>query len=150
ARGAKIIFHTNSAESTDSLFPQAFLMNDWQRLLTQMPTAKLFVAPSQNERLHSKIFVFDGLITVVGSYNMDPLSEQVNSEVVAAVHDKPFAQMTRLRILGLMNKNIIEYRVELDKDGKIISSHGPEDHVKGEIVKKMNRLRKLQWLRPLI
>lgn len=150
ARGAKIIFHTNSADSTDSLFPQAFLMNDWQRLLTDMPTARLFVAPSQNERLHAKIFVFDGLVTIVGSYNMDPLSEQVNSEVVAAIHDKPFAQMTRLRILNLMKKNIIEYRIELDKDGRVVKKYGPEDHVKSETVKKMNRLRKLQWLRPLI
>ncbi len=150
ARGVKIIFHTNSAESTDSLFPQAFLMNDWERLLTDMPTARMFVAPSQNERLHAKIFVFDGIVTVVGSYNMDPLSEQINSEVVAAVKDKPFAAMTRNRILNLMRKNIIEYRIERDSSGKIIKKFGPENHVTSETVKKMNRLRKLQWLRPLI
>lgn len=150
ARGVKIIFHTNSADSTDSLFPQAFLMNDWVRLLTDMPTARLFVAPSQNERLHAKIFVFDGIVTIVGSYNMDPLSEQVNSEVVAAIKDKPFAAMTRNRILNLMKKNIIEYRIERDNSGRITKKFGPEDHVKGETVKKMNRLRKLQWLRPLI
>lgn len=149
-RGVKIIFHTNSAESTDSLFPQAFLMNDWQRILKDMPTAKMFVAPSQNERLHAKIFVFDGLISIVGSYNMDPLSEDLNSEVVAAIHDKPFAEMTRQRILRLMQKNIIEYRIELDRDGKIVKSYGPADHVNSKTVKKMNRLRKLQWLRPLI
>ncbi|GAB1354139.1 MAG TPA: phosphatidylserine/phosphatidylglycerophosphate/cardiolipin synthase family protein [Candidatus Rifleibacterium sp.] len=149
-RGVKIVFHTNSAESTDSLFPQAFLMNDWERMLTDMPTARLFVAPSQNERLHAKIFVFDGLVTIVGSYNMDPLSEQVNSEVVAAIHDKPFAQMTRNRIFNLMKKNIIEYRLERDSEGRIVKRVGPEDHVKSETVKKMNRLRKLQWLRPLI
>ncbi len=149
-RGVKIVFHTNSAESTDSLFPQAFLMNDWERMLTDMPAARLFVAPSQNERLHAKIFVFDGLVTIVGSYNMDPLSEQVNSEVVAAIHDKPFAQMTRNRIFNLMKKNIIEYRIERDSEGRIVKKVGPEDHVKSETVKKMNRLRKLQWLRPLI
>ncbi len=150
ARGVKIIFHTNSAESTDSLFPQAFLMNDWKRLLKDMPTAKMFVAPSQNERLHGKMFVFDGLITIVGSYNMDPLSEDINSEVVAAVHDKPFAEMTRQRILRLMQKNIIEYRIELDDRGNIIKTFGPEDHVNSKILKKMNILRKLQWLRPII
>ena len=47
-RGVKIVFHSNSADSTDSLFPQAFLMNDWKRMLTDMPAARLFVAPSQN------------------------------------------------------------------------------------------------------
>ncbi len=150
ARGVKIVFHTNSAESTDSLFPQAFLMNDWQRLLKEMPTARLYVAPSQNERLHAKVFVFDGLVSIVGSYNMDPLSEDVNSEVVAAVMDKPFAEMTRQRIFRLMQKNIIEYKLELDRDGKVIKSFGPEDHVNSKTVKRMNILRKLQWLRPII
>lgn len=149
-RGVSIIFHTNSAESTDSLFPQAFLMNDWKRLLQTMPTARIFVAPSQNERLHAKMFVFDGTVAVVGSYNMDPLSEDLNSEVVAAIHDKAFAQMTRLRILRLIEKKNIEYRIEVDERGKIIKTYGPEDHVNEKTVKKMNFMRKLQWLRPLI
>jgi phosphatidylserine/phosphatidylglycerophosphate/cardiolipin synthase-like enzyme len=149
-RGVSIIFHTNSAESTDSLFPQAFLMNDWKRLLQTMPTARIFVAPSQNERLHAKIFVFDGTIAVVGSYNMDPLSEDLNSEVVAAIHDKPFSQMTRLRILKLIDKKNIEYRIEVDAQGRITKTYGPEDHVNAKTLKKMNFMRKLQWLRPLI
>lgn len=149
-RGVKIIFHTNSAESTDSLFPQAYLMNDWKRLLQTMPTARIFVAPSQNERLHAKMFVFDGTIAVVGSYNMDPLSEDINSEVVAAIYDKPFAQMTRLRILRLIEKKNIEYRIEVDASGRIVKAYGPEDHVNEKTLKKMNFMRKLQWLRPLI
>jgi len=149
-RGVSIIFHTNSAESTDSLFPQAFLMNDWKRLLQTMPTARIFVAPSQNERLHAKMFVFDGTIAVVGSYNMDPLSEDLNSEVVAAIYDKPFAQMTRLRILRLIEKKNIEYRIQVDASGRIIKAFGPEDHVNEKTLKKMNFMRKLQWLRPLI
>lgn len=149
-RGVSIIFHSNSAESTDSLFPQAFLMNDWKRLLQTMPTARILVAPSQNERLHAKIFVFDGTITVVGSYNMDPLSEDLNSEVVAAIHDKPFSQMTRLRILNLIKKKNIEYRIEVDSQGRITKTYGPEDHVNEKVLKKMNFMRKLQWLRPLI
>lgn len=150
ARGVKIIFHTNSAESTDSLFPQAFLMNDWKRILKTMPGSRIMVAPSQNERLHSKTFVFDSLITVIGSYNMDPLSEDINSEVVAAVLDKSFATRVRLRILEQDMKKVIEYRIELDKDGRIIKAYGPEDHVNEKVVKKMNIMRKLQWLRPLI
>lgn len=150
AKGVKVIFHTNSANSTDSLFPQAFLMNDWQRILKDMPGSKIFVAPSENERLHSKTFVFDSLITVIGSYNMDPLSEQINSEVVAAVHNKSFATRTRLRILGPDMKKVVEYKIELDSKGQIIKSYGPKDHVNSKTVKKMNRLRKLQWLRPLI
>lgn len=149
-RGVKIIFHTNSAESTDSLFPQAFLMNDWKRILKDMPGSRILVAPSQNERLHAKTFVFDSLITVIGSYNMDPLSEDVNSEVVAAVLDKSFATRVRMRILGPDMKKVIEYKIETDAEGRIIKAYGPEDHVNEKTVKKMNLLRKMQWLRPLI
>ena len=87
ARGVKIIFHSNSGASTDSLFPQAFLMNDWKKMLAEMPTCRIFVAPSENERLHSKTFVIDSQITIVGSYNMDPLSQNSNSEVVAVIDD---------------------------------------------------------------
>ncbi len=149
ARGVKIIFHTNSANSTDSLFPQAFLMDDWKRILKEMPTARMFVAPSENERLHSKVFIFDSLVTIVGSYNMDPLSEQINSEVVAAIHDKSFATRTRLRTFDDMKK-VIEYKIQVDEKGKIIKAYGPEDHVSKKVIKRMNLLRKLQWLRPII
>ena len=149
-RGVKILFHTNSANSTDSLFPQAYLMNDWKRMLKNMPTARLLVAPSENERLHSKLFVFDSLIAVIGSYNMDPLSQDINSEVVAAIYDKSFATMTRLRVVNEDIKKVIEYKIKLDRNGKIIKAYGPKDHVSEKTIKKMNRLRKLQWLRPLI
>jgi hypothetical protein len=78
------------------------------------------------------------------------LSEDINSEVVAAVLDKSFATRVRLRILEQDMKKVIEYRIELDKDGRIIKAYGPEDHVNEKVVKKMNIMRKLQWLRPLI
>ena len=148
-RGVKIIFHTNSANSTDSLLPQAFLMNDWKRILTEMPTARMLVAPSENERIHSKTFVFDSLVTVVGTYNMDPLSEQVNSEVVAAIYSKEFGRRAQLRIYNDLKK-VVEYKIKLDKNGKVVSAYGPKDHVSKKIIRKMNILRKLQWIRPLI
>lgn len=148
-RGVKIIFHTNSANSTDSLFPQAFLMNDWKRILKEMPTARMLVAPSENERIHSKTFVFDSLVTVVGTYNMDPLSEQVNSEVVAAIYSKEFGKRAQLRIYNDLKK-VVEYKIKLDSKGNIIKAYGPKDHVSKKIIRKMNILRKLQWLRPVI
>ncbi len=149
ARGVKIILHTNSGGSTDSLFPQAFLMTDWQKMLKEMPTCHLMVAPTINERLHSKVFVFDRQIAVVGSYNMDALSEQVNSEVVAAICDPQFGTMTALRLLDDM-KSAVEYKISVDKDGNVTKVYGPEDHLSKKIVDKMNFLRKLTWLRPVI
>lgn len=149
ARGVKIIMHTNSGGSTDSLFPQAFLMSDWKRMLKEMPTCHLLVAPTINERLHSKVFVFDRQIAVVGSYNMDALSEQVNSEVVAAICDPQFGTMTALRLIDDM-KSAVEYKISIDKDGTVTKAYGPEDHLSKKIIDKMNFLRKLTWLRPVI
>lgn len=149
ARGVKIIFHTNSGASTDSLFPQAFLMNDWVRMLCDMPTCRLFVAPTANERLHSKTFVFDSLVTVIGSYNMDPLSQNSNSEVVAAIHDAEFGAQTREQIRKDMEK-VIEYKIMVGPDGRAVSAFGPKDHLSPQIIKKMNFFRRLGWIRPVI
>lgn len=149
ARGVKIIFHSNSGASTDSLFPQAFLMNDWQKMLKDMPTCRIFVAPSINERLHSKTFVFDRKVTVIGSYNMDPLSQDSNSEVVAAVYDLAFAQETAGQIQKDMTK-VLEYKIRIEKDGKITRVFGPEDHLDAKMIRRMNFYRRLKFIRPVI
>jgi phosphatidylserine/phosphatidylglycerophosphate/cardiolipin synthase-like enzyme len=148
-RGVKIIIHSNSGESTDCVQPQAFLMNDWKRLLKDMPNLRLIVAKSANDRLHSKVFVFDQQITIIGSYNMDSLSEQIISECVACVHDRSFGLLTALRLRKDM-EGALEYKIRIDENGNPQKVFGPEDHVPPEILKKMNFFRKLQWLRPLI
>jgi hypothetical protein len=42
--------------------------------------------------LHSKSFVVDGEIAMIGSHNFDPRSEDFNTENGLIVWDKPFAQ----------------------------------------------------------
>lgn len=42
--------------------------------------------------LHSKVATFDGEVSVVGSYNIDPLSRLSNQEIVAVVHSKDFTE----------------------------------------------------------
>ncbi|MBI3037521.1 phosphatidylserine/phosphatidylglycerophosphate/cardiolipin synthase family protein [bacterium] len=148
-RGVKIIIHSNSGGSTDSLFPQAFLMTDWVRLMAEMPTLRLVMAPSENERLHSKTFCFDGQLVIIGSYNMDPLSEQVISEVVAAVFDKQFGTMVQKRIYNDM-KPCLDYKIKIEPNGKVTPVFGPDSHLDPEIIKKMNFYRKIEWIRPII
>ena len=148
-RGVKIIIHSNSGGSTDSLAPQAFLMNDWKKMLKEMVNLRLMVAPSANERLHSKCFVFDSQIAVVGTYNMDPLSQDFNSEVVAAIKDPSFGTMVRHRLYEDMNP-VVEYKIQVQPDGTVKSLVGPEDHLNAELVKKMNMYRKISLLRPVI
>ncbi|MBF0410057.1 MAG: phosphatidylserine/phosphatidylglycerophosphate/cardiolipin synthase family protein [Candidatus Riflebacteria bacterium] len=150
ARGVKIILHTNSAASSDNIFPQAFFMNDWKNLLKDAPNCRLLIAKGAEDRLHSKKFVFDGQLTIVGTYNLDPLSDAVNSEVVAAVYGREFATMTAKRIEKDYSTSL-EYKIEVQRDtGEVKAVFGPEDHINADVIKKMNKLRKLQWLRPLI
>jgi len=158
ARGVKIIIHSNSGGSTDSLFPQAFLMNDWKRMLAEMPTLRILVAPGALQRLHSKTFIADRHIVIVGSYNMDPLSKNSNAEAVAVVNDKDFAKETYDQTQMDIARGVLEYKIKrdargkpiLDKKGQPISEYGPEDHLNASTIRKMNFFRRLGWIRPVI
>ena len=149
ARGVKIILHTNSGASTDAIFPQAFFMNDWVQLLKDCPTMRLIVGKDASQRLHSKCFVFDGQCSIVGTYNLDPLSDNINSEVVALIKSPVFGTRLRNRIYTDFAP-CLEYKIKILPDGTAVSVMGPEHHVDKKFLKKMNLLRKLQWLRPLI
>jgi len=149
ARGVKIVLNTNSGASTNHGSTVAFFMNDWQRLLATMPGARILVFPADSPCLHTKAFVFDRQISVIGTYNLDPLSDVVNSEVVAVIQDFPFSEMTAQR-MEQQFKECLEYKIDLQPDGSIRTVFGPDSHLSAEMVKKLNRLRKFQWIRPLI
>ncbi|MBP7633547.1 phosphatidylserine/phosphatidylglycerophosphate/cardiolipin synthase family protein [Candidatus Ozemobacteraceae bacterium] len=148
-RGVKIVLNTNSGESTNHGSTVAFFMNDWKRLLATMPGARILVFPKGSPCLHTKAFVFDRQVAVIGTYNLDPLSDVVNSEVVAVVQDFPFSEMTAQR-MERQFRECLEYKIDLQPDGSIRTVFGPEDHTSADMMKKMNRLRKFQWIRPLI
>ena len=48
--------------------------------------------------LHAKSMVVDGEISFVGSYNLDPRSENINTEAGLIVHDRQFAKLLRAKI----------------------------------------------------
>ncbi|MBF0408732.1 MAG: phosphatidylserine/phosphatidylglycerophosphate/cardiolipin synthase family protein [Candidatus Riflebacteria bacterium] len=148
-RGVKVILHTNSGAATDNPFPISFFLNDWIDLLKGHKNIIIKVARGQEDRLHSKTFVFDRQLAFIGSYNLDPLSDTINSEIVAVVFDQEFALMTRLRMEN-DTKTALEYKIEVGPDGKVKTIFGPEDHTPPSALRKFNLLRKLSWLRPLI
>ncbi|MBF0405761.1 MAG: phosphatidylserine/phosphatidylglycerophosphate/cardiolipin synthase family protein [Candidatus Riflebacteria bacterium] len=148
-RGVKIIINTNSGESTNHGSTVAFFLNDWKNILSDMPTARILVFPKGERCLHTKAFVFDQQFVVAGTYNLDPLSQVINSEVMAVINDKGLAR----KIAGYMDKDFarcLEYKIEKDSKGNIKVLFGPEDHTSEEVMKKLNFMRKIQWIRPLI
>ncbi|NLI75565.1 MAG: phosphatidylserine/phosphatidylglycerophosphate/cardiolipin synthase family protein [Candidatus Riflebacteria bacterium] len=149
ARGVRIFLCTNSAESTNHQSTVAFFLTDWKRLLATMPTARILVYPKGQPCIHTKAFVFDDEIAVVGTYNLDPLSMVINSEVVTVVADPPFARQLALRMKDDFKK-CLEYKIRREPDGRVTVLFGPEDHTQADVMKKLERFGRLKFLRPLI
>jgi len=148
SRGVAINIHTNSPVSTDSGVTQAFFIHDWPHILAKLSNCRIFAFNGERQ-LHSKIFVFDREVAVIGTYNMDPMSQQINSELVSVIDSKTFAVRLALRVLE-DEKQSVEYKIKIEKDGAVKIIYGPEMHTPEEKLKKLNWIHKLGFLRPLI
>jgi putative cardiolipin synthase len=143
ARGVKIDIHTNSPASTSNLFVQAFFVRDWKEWMRRIPTMRIFM------EIHSKVFVVDDQVTLIGSYNIDPMSETINSEVVTLFDSAAFARRVRLDIEGHL-PDAAECKIRVERDGTVTGLHGPDDYLagfKGLITKWVS---KLGFLRPIV
>jgi putative cardiolipin synthase len=124
-RGVKVIIHTNSPYSTDSLATQAMFYADFKRVMSEIPGVRVFVF-YKDGKLHAKNWVFDSKIGVVGTYNLDYMSEQINSEVVAAVKSTEFSKELRDEIMSDVADSK-EYLVEVNDKGEVKTIVGPDD-----------------------
>lgn len=159
-RGVQVTILTNSPVSSDSPLTQAAFLRQWPRLLAEIKTARLFVVGSGN-LMHAKVGVMDGVLSFVGSYNLDPLSAGVNGEVVTSVWSEEFAARERELILGLAHRPapaVYEYRIDKDadgrpvlRDGEPVVVFGPRQHCSAELLEKVERLEPvLDLLAPLL
>jgi len=112
-RNVEIILHTNSPLSTDSLITQAYFIDQWPHYMKDLPNIKIY-AFVKNRKMHSKIFIFDRMITAVGSYNMDTLSQNINSEIAALVRSSEMAE----QVAGVIQTDIND-SLELTADPNI-------------------------------
>ncbi len=88
-RGLKLRILTNSLLTTDNLLPQAAYRNAQSWLLDQGIELWEYAGA---ESMHAKSAVLDGRIGIVGSYNLDPRSEHLNTEVALVIDDPAFAR----------------------------------------------------------
>lgn len=148
-RGVRITIHTNGPSTSNQPLTQAYFMRDWKKMLRDMPTLRLFAAQG-DETLHSKCFVIDDRIASVGSYNLDPLSQDINSEIVAVVDSPDFARQIRLRVERDM-ASAAEYLVEFDANRvprRVI--RGPEQELEGRALWILRTLGRIPFLRSMI
>ncbi|BCX49667.1 phospholipase D family protein [Haloferula helveola] len=76
-------------------------------------------ATSSRSALHTKSLVIDSEKTFIGSFNLDPRSADINSEIGLLVHSKAFAkQVEDFLDEGVRPENA--YRVTLDDKGKTL------------------------------
>ncbi|HOT29197.1 MAG TPA: phospholipase D-like domain-containing protein [Candidatus Ozemobacteraceae bacterium] len=141
-RGVSILFHTNSPQTSDSFPTEAVMLAEWKNLLREMPTCRIF-AQMGTGQLHAKTFVFDSTVGVVGTYNLDYVSEQINSEVIAAIRSNGFSRELRAGIMADL-ASTKEYRLATGDSAEF----GPND-VQGKKMWLIRTLSKIEWLRPL-
>jgi phosphatidylserine/phosphatidylglycerophosphate/cardiolipin synthase-like enzyme len=156
ARGVKITVLTNSPLSSDNAMSQGVFLEQWPELLARVPGLRIYVAGDRHN-LHSKLAVFDGRLALVGTYNLDPLSMALNSELVAAAWSSPLAGdllQSRRGFIAQGSPLIYEYRIKRDAEGnplrdekgRAIVDFGPEDHIPPEEMTGALRYRKMfRW-----
>lgn len=123
ARGVRIVVHTNSPDSTDNELSQLPFLLEWKELLRDIPTMRIFVQKS-DVSVHAKVYVFDRLVSVVGTHNLDPLSDRINAEN-AVISATPWFAAKNIEILKTDLANSVEYRMRVLPDGTLQEVVGP-------------------------
>jgi phosphatidylserine/phosphatidylglycerophosphate/cardiolipin synthase-like enzyme len=88
-QGVYVQIVTNSLRSTDGVLPQAGYLKYRRRLARAGIDVREYKGP---DPLHAKSAVIDGRIVLIGSYNIDPRSQNLNTEVMCVVDDPELAQ----------------------------------------------------------
>ena len=95
AEGVQVQIITNSLHSCDGVLPYAGYLKYRRRLVLRGADVREFKGP---DTLHAKTVVIDGRTVLVGSYNLDPRSRNLNAEVMCAVDDESIAHQVRASI----------------------------------------------------
>ncbi len=91
-RGLRVVICTNSLNSTDRLMTYSAFENSKEALL--MAGVEIYETPGPHH-LHSKAAIIDDCISVVGSYNFDERSANLNMEVSVIAYDAATAMQLR-------------------------------------------------------
>jgi putative cardiolipin synthase len=139
ARGVHVRILTNGLRSTDNLWPQAGYVGHKTDLVRSGVELWEYQGP---ECLHTKAAVIDGETVIVGSYNLDPRSERLNSELALVVRDRPLAREMRHLMDGHLEK-----AARIDVRG---FPEGSTEPYPGVPRGKVWKLRLLRLLAPLV
>jgi len=131
-RGIFVSILTNSLESTDQIVAQAGFANERRWMLRS--GIQLFEYQG-NRVLHAKLIVIDGTTAIMGSHNLDYLSDRRNSEVGILVRDAAFAQKVRAVLL------LDQSNADLLQRGKLWRYELRESDASSQELREFRRLR---------
>ena len=89
AEGVCIVVVTNSVRSTDGLLPQVGYLKYRHEFARAGVDFREYKGP---ECLHGKVIIVDGRVVMVGSYNIDPRSQYLNTEVTCVAENEELAR----------------------------------------------------------
>jgi phosphatidylserine/phosphatidylglycerophosphate/cardiolipin synthase-like enzyme len=138
-RGLHVRILTNSLATTDNLWPQAGYVGRKKWLVRTGVELWEYKGP---ECLHTKAAVIDDATVVVGSFNLDPRSELLNSEVAVVIEGRQAAETLR-RTMDLH----LERAWKIDRRG---IPEGETERYPGVPRSKICKLRLFRLLAPLI
>ena len=95
AEGVSVLVLTNSLRSTDGLLPQAAYLKYRRGLVRAGMDVREYKGP---DVLHAKSIIVDDRIAMIGSYNIDPRSRYLNTEVMCLTEDEEIARELRASI----------------------------------------------------
>jgi putative cardiolipin synthase len=101
AEGVRIVVVTNSVRSTDGLLPQVAYLK-YRRMFAQAGID--FREYKGPDCLHGKAIIVDGRVVMLGSYNIDPRSQYLNTEITCVAENEEFARALQ----GLIDGHIAD------------------------------------------
>jgi cardiolipin synthase C len=131
AEGVHVQIVTNSLRSTDGLLPFAGYLKYRRRLVRAGIDVREFQGP---DTLHAKSAVVDGRIVLIGSYNVDSRSQNLDLEAMCVAEDEELAR----QLLDAIN-------VHVENASKVDAREWPRMRRRTEL-----GLRSLQLLMPLL
>ena len=152
-RGVSITVLTNSPLSSDNVVSQALFLEQWPTLLARIPTMKLHVLGG-TDTLHDKVMLFDDTVSLIGTYNLDPIAMRISSELMVGFWSKALNQKLRRQLKHRITSRepvSYQYRVKRNPDGRAaldgrgrpVVLFGPEHHLNGAQLERTRDFQKL-------
>lgn len=141
-RNIKITLITNSLNSTDNILAQAGYTNNKQWLLDHDIEVYHYIGP---DTIHAKALILnDGEKVLIGSYNFDPRSKELNREVGVQFYTASNKDGKVVKTLNEMMAFYLSRSNLIGKDGNPVNSS--KEHPNASLGKKLL----LNFLRPFV